>query len=67
MDRKVDKTKAALLKPSEADDSGYVEGTPAERIAMVDQLTRNAWAFMGKKDAEPRLQRHIAKLIRKKR
>lgn len=33
--------------------------TPVELLEMVDQLTRDAWAFKENLNAEPRLQRHI--------
>ena len=33
--------------------------TPGEMMAMVDQLTLDAWAFKENLNAEPRLQRHI--------
>jgi len=50
------------------DDTGYVEGTPAERMAMVWEITKNVWAFRDPKfDAEQSLQRNVTKLIRRKR
>jgi len=64
---KVDRTKAVLLKMKDTDDDGFVDATPAERIAMVDQLTRNACAFMGMNDADFRVRKDIVKIIRKKR
>jgi hypothetical protein len=44
-------------------DTPYVEGTMAERVSQVWELTKNAWAMAGI-DAEQRLQRHVAVLIR---
>ena len=50
------------------DDSGYVEGTPAERMAMVWEITKTAWLFKDPNfNAEQPLQRHVTKLIRRER
>ena len=38
--------------------------SPAERIAMVWQLTIDAWAFKGEHIAESRLPRHIIHIRR---
>jgi hypothetical protein len=51
----------------EADDGGYMPGTPAERVSQVWELTREVWSFCGDADAEQRLQRDAAVLIREKR
>lgn len=32
---------------AEADDGGYMPGTPAERLSQVWELTKDAWAFSG--------------------
>jgi hypothetical protein len=40
--------------------------TPAERWAMMWQLALDAWAFKGEPVAEPRLQRHIIRVYRRK-
>lgn len=50
--------------PADADDGGYMPGTAEERVLQVWELTREAWAFFRDKDAERRLQRHVAVLIR---
>jgi len=39
--------------------------TPAERLAMMWQLTLDAWAFTGASDAQSRLQRHVVRLVRR--
>ena len=36
-----------------------------ECIDMVWELTMNAWAFMGHGDAQPRLQRHTFRVVRR--
>jgi len=63
MEMKVDRSKARLLRMSESDDSGFVEGTPAERIAMVWPLTYEAFALMGY-DVNAPLRRDVARLTR---
>lgn len=40
--------------------------TPQERWAMMWQLALDAWAFKGEPVAEPRLQRHIIRVLRRK-
>jgi hypothetical protein len=52
---------------SEADDGGFMPGTPAERLAEVWELTREAWLFLEPTDAEQRLQRDVAVLVRRGR
>lgn len=65
--RSVDRSLVRVYRShAEADDGGYMPGTPAERLAQVWELTREAWAFFRKEDAERRLQRHVAVLIRGK-
>ena len=41
--------------------------TPAERIAMMWQLALDAWDFMGEPVVEPRLPRHVVRVVRRKR
>lgn len=43
------------------------ETTPAERIGMLWQLALDAWAFMGEAVAEPRLPRHVVRVVRGRR
>ena len=62
MEFKVDRNKCVLKKLDE-EDNGYVDAEPAERISMVWELTKQAYAFAGI-NAEQRLQRNVAKLIR---
>lgn len=63
---KVDRSTTRLL-PLEADDDGYVEGDPATRLALVWPLTLDTWAFVDRTDAERRLQRNVAVLVRRRR
>ena len=39
--------------------------TPSERVALVWELTLQAWAFQGRGDAEPRLARHLVRVYRR--
>ena len=45
-------------------DSHLRSTTPAERLAMMWQLTLDAWAFKGESIAELRLPRHIVRILR---
>jgi hypothetical protein len=45
----------------------YAHLSPAERVGMVWELTRAAWAFMGHPDVDPTLQRHIVRVVRRGR
>ena len=63
MEFNVDRKKSVLKKLHE-EDNGYVDASPAERLSIVWELTKQAWAFAGI-NAEQRLQRNVAKLIRK--
>lgn len=47
----------------EADDGGFMPGTPAERLLEVWELTREVWAFSQQAVAESRLQRDVGVLI----
>ena len=45
-------------------DSGVPNATPAERLLMVWPLTLTAWSFKEPNVVQPRLQRHVARVIR---
>jgi hypothetical protein len=45
--------------------SEYLQMTPVERINLVWPLTLDAWAFKEGKRIEPRLQRHIVRVVRR--
>ena len=47
-----------------ANDSEFVDASPAERFGFVWELTAEAYSLKGNFDAEQRLQRNVAKLIR---
>lgn len=52
---------------SDADDGGYMPGTPADRILQVWELTREAWALLGTGDADQPLQRDVAVVVKEDR
>ena len=45
-------------------DAGVPVATPVERIMMVWPLTLTAWAFKELNVVQPRLQRHVVRIIR---
>jgi len=51
---------------AEADDGGYMSGSPEERLSQVWELTQEAWSVFQGAHAEQRLQRDVAVLIRRK-
>lgn len=61
------KSKSIAKKTLTDEDSGYVEGTPEERICMVWEISCDTWAFMKGWHAEQRLQRNVATVVRRKR
>jgi hypothetical protein len=64
----VDRTQAVLHRSlAEAEDHGYMPGTAERRILEVWELTREAWEFFRQGDAEQRLQRDVAVLVRGER
>jgi len=60
-DRSSYPTRKLRLGESEPDETA--ELSPAHRLAMVWPLTLQAWAFKGL-DHEPRLPRHVVRVIR---
>lgn len=59
-----------IVGRSESDAHPEIEAaTPAQRLGMMWQLARDAWAFMegGGQHAESRLQRHVVRLRRRGR
>ena len=57
------------MKLSEQEDAGDIRAfvKPEDRLAVVWQLSKNAYAFKGEPVAEPGLHRHIVRLFRRKR
>ena len=46
-------------------DSGVPNATAAERLLMVWPLTLTAWKFKEPNVVQPRLQRHVARVVRR--
>ena len=46
--------------------SDLEDKSPEQLIGIMWQLALDAWSFMGKLDAEPRLQRHVFVLKRRR-
>lgn len=59
---RVDRSKAVLSKNHIEDD--FVDAPPEVCVGFMWELTREIWSLNGSKDAERRLQRHIAALHR---
>ncbi len=57
--------KALLANHSSTNDVASL--TRGERMAMVWEITKDAWAFMGKPVDESRLQRHVVRVYRRAR
>jgi hypothetical protein len=52
---------------SQGTDEFVTSATPAERMAMVWQLTLDAWTFKEPSIAESRFQRHAVRIVRGRR
>ena len=48
-------------------EADLADTTPAQRIEMMWQLALDAWAFMGEPVVEPRLPRHVVRIVRRGR
>jgi hypothetical protein len=60
--------KIRISRLSDQDNDRDLENTtPEERIAMMWQLALDAWAFMGEPVIEPRLPRHVVRVVRGER
>jgi len=55
-------TRKLRLEDEDRDDTAHL--TPGERVAMVWEITKDAWAA---KDHEPRLRRDVARVVRRGR
>lgn len=57
--------KTRVNSPDAADDDGFVNGDPSSLFSIMWDITKDAWAFRGEKNAEQRLQRHITNFYRR--
>jgi hypothetical protein len=62
---KPDRSKLPIKKYRLHDRPERERHTPEECIAMMWQLSADAWAFMGKSDAETDVQRHLIRVVRR--
>ena len=60
---KLMRDRAKLCKMADGDDA-YVEASPAERVGFVWEITKELWSLRNRQDAERRLQRNAANLVR---
>lgn len=47
-------------------DDGYVNASRTDLVAMVWDITKDSWSFVKGANVKQRLQRDVAKLIRRK-
>lgn len=53
------------LRLGDAEPEDLSDATPAERMRMVWVLTLQAWAFKEGQTDEPRLPRHVVRVVRR--
>jgi hypothetical protein len=63
---KLKRDHAKLSRMTDADDA-YVEASPAERVGFVWEISKELWSLRNSRDAERRLQRDVAALVRQQR
>ena len=61
----MDRKQTAIYRMSDRLNDDFVPGTPAERISLVWPMTQEIASLSEKHDVERRLQRHIARLVRR--
>lgn len=64
IEHRVDRSKAQLITNFQ-ENSDFVDLPASECVALVWELTMELWSLRGDFDAEQRLQRDVAALIRK--
>lgn len=63
--REMDRLHFVKTTLQDHDDPGIVpDASPAERVAMVWQMTLDAWAFMDPASAKSEFQRHVVRIQR---
>lgn len=60
---RVQRDQACLKKLTDEDDD-YVDASPAERLSFMWELTAEVWSMLGRDNAQQRLPRHVARLVR---
>ena len=65
---RMDRTRVVKTTLQDRDDRGIIpDASPAERMAMVWQMTLDAWAFMDPASAKSEFQRHVVRVERRGR
>ena len=67
MDRSSYVTRRTTMEAVDRPDDDTSRLTPGERVAMVWQLTREAWTFKDGRWDEPRLRRDVGRVVRRGR
>ena len=63
----MDRSRVIKTTLHQQDDRGIIaDATPSQRIAMVWQLTLDAWTFMDPQCAKSEFQRHVVRVERRK-
>jgi len=62
---KLAKNHVKLIKMGREEDS-FVKALPAERVSFMWELTKELWSLRNRQDAERRLQRNVANLVRQR-
>jgi hypothetical protein len=62
MDRSAWPVRRTTLRGDSGDDPKILDAEA--RVAMMWTLTCDAWTFLGEPVVEPRLQRHVVRLVR---
>ena len=62
----MDRKRIVKTTLQDQDDRGIIsDATPAERMAMVWQMTLDAWAFTDPASAKSEFQRHVVRVERR--
>ena len=65
---RMDRTRIVKTTLQDQDDRGILsDATPAERMAMVWQMTLDVWTFMDPARAKSEFQRHVVRVERRGR
>jgi len=54
-----------LIRMSSEEDS-FVKSSPAEQVSFMWEPTKELWSLRNRQDAERRLQRNVANLVRQR-
>jgi len=63
--KKMNRKHIAIYRMLDRKNDDYVPGSPAYRLGLVWPLTHEVVSFSKRYDAERRLQRHVASIVRR--